>query len=66
MKKILTLAAITVIFASNFASASNTNNGQVISILKVKTVKAKIQYTKLSAVSFDGKHMQDTKDSLMK
>ena len=60
MKKILTIAAI-VIFASNFASASNGNNGNVIFKLQVKAAHSKT--TKIN--SFSVKGMQDTKDILV-
>jgi hypothetical protein len=57
MKKILTLSAIAIIFASGFANAST---------VKIKTVKAtKIHYTKLSVKGFSIKGMQDTKDILL-
>ena len=60
MKNILTIAAI-VIFASNFAQASNGNNGNVTSKFQVKTLRVKA--TKLSGFSIKG--MQDTKDILL-
>jgi hypothetical protein len=69
MKKILTIAAIATIFASNFANASTiitANGGKVIFSAKVKTSKSsKAHYSKIYAKEFSVKKMQDTKDILM-
>jgi hypothetical protein len=67
MKKILTLAAIAIIFASNFANASTLtmgNGGKTI-FTSVKTSKNVKSHVKISAKEFSIKGMQDTKDILM-
>jgi hypothetical protein len=69
MKKILTLAAIAILLASNFANASTVSTGNGVKInfkAQVKTSKSvKAHYTKISAKEFSVKKMQDTKDILM-
>jgi hypothetical protein len=67
MKKILTLSAIAIIFASNFASASTLtmgNGGRTI-LNTVKTSKSVKSHVKISTKEFSIKGMQDTKDILM-
>jgi len=67
MKKILTLSAIAIIFASNFANASTLstgNDGKIIVKTQVKTSKG-TKTTKISAKEFSIKGMQDTKDILL-
>ncbi len=63
MKKILTLVAIAIIFASNVAIASTltiANGGKTI-FTTVKTPKSTKSYVKISAKEFSIKRMQDKK-----
>ena len=62
MKKIFTIAAATVLFAANVASASNMTGGKMI--ISFHTQSAEVHYTKISAKQFSVKNMQDTKDIL--
>jgi hypothetical protein len=66
MKKILTLAAIAIIFASILANASTLTTGNCVKTISGATIKASIMgskthFTKISAKEFSIKGMQDSK-----